>query len=130
VDVAAAGFDHDQAVQPGCRRELLDRALIWNQNHLRRILHQHETHFNLRGCGLDQRAGGARGGQDEDGERRDDPGRSGAAVSHRAACGGACRDLCVPITSSTSCDQAVFVDQATDLSLSSDAVQVEIGWLG
>ncbi|MGO9217006.1 MAG: hypothetical protein ACLP5E_04430 [Streptosporangiaceae bacterium] len=24
----------------GCRRELLDRALIWNQNHLRRILHQ------------------------------------------------------------------------------------------
>jgi transposase InsO family protein len=30
----------------GCRRELLDRALIWNQNHLRRILHQYETHFN------------------------------------------------------------------------------------
>jgi hypothetical protein len=27
----------------GCRRELLDRALIWNQAHLRRILHQYET---------------------------------------------------------------------------------------
>jgi hypothetical protein len=34
--------------------------------------------------------------------------------------------LCVPITSSTSCHQAIFVDQAIDLSLSSDAVQVEI----
>jgi Cu/Ag efflux pump CusA len=34
--------------------------------------------------------------------------------------------VCVPITSSTSCDQAIFVDQATDLSLSSDAVQAEI----
>ena len=31
--------------------------------------------------------------------------------------------LCVPITSSTSCDQPIFVDHATDLSLSSDAVQ-------
>ena len=38
--------------------------------------------------------------------------------------------LCVPITSSTSCDQAVFVDQATDVSLSSDAVVVEIDRLG
>ena len=38
--------------------------------------------------------------------------------------------LCVPITSSTSCHQAIFVDQATDLSLSSDAVQVEIDRLG
>jgi len=27
----------------GCRRELLDRALIWNQNHLRQILRQYET---------------------------------------------------------------------------------------
>jgi hypothetical protein len=39
-------------------------------------------------------------------------------------------DLCVPITSSTSCHQAIFVDQATDPSLSSDAVQVEIDRLG
>jgi len=38
--------------------------------------------------------------------------------------------LCVPITSSTSCDQAIFVDQAADLGLSSDAVQVEIDRLG
>src|SRR6266571_1786889 len=30
----------------GCRRELLDRTLIWNQAHLRRILHQYETHYN------------------------------------------------------------------------------------
>jgi hypothetical protein len=30
----------------GCRRELLDRILIWNQNHLRQILRQYETHHN------------------------------------------------------------------------------------
>jgi putative transposase len=30
----------------GCRRELLDRTLIWNQAHLRRILRQYETHHN------------------------------------------------------------------------------------
>jgi transposase InsO family protein len=30
----------------GCRRELLDRALIWNQHHLRRILRDYETHHN------------------------------------------------------------------------------------
>jgi putative transposase len=30
----------------GCRRELLDRTLIWNQDHLRRILRQYETHHN------------------------------------------------------------------------------------
>jgi putative transposase len=28
----------------GCRRELLDRTLVWNQAHLRRILRQYETH--------------------------------------------------------------------------------------
>ena len=38
--------------------------------------------------------------------------------------------LCVPITSSTSCDQAIFVDHATDVSLFSDAVQVEVDRLG
>ena len=38
--------------------------------------------------------------------------------------------LCVPKTSSTSCDQAIFVDQATDASLSSDAVLVEVDRLG
>jgi transposase InsO family protein len=32
----------------GCRRELLDRTLVWNQNHLRQILRQYETHHNLR----------------------------------------------------------------------------------
>ena len=30
----------------GCRRELLDRTLIWNQAHLRQILNQYETHYN------------------------------------------------------------------------------------
>ena len=30
----------------GCRRELLDRTLIWNQNHLRRILRGYETRHN------------------------------------------------------------------------------------
>jgi transposase len=30
----------------GCRRELLDRTLTWNQAHLRRILREYETHHN------------------------------------------------------------------------------------
>jgi putative transposase len=30
----------------GCRRELLDRTLIWNQPHLRRSLRQYEIHHN------------------------------------------------------------------------------------
>ena len=30
----------------GCRRELLDRTLIWNRAHLRHILRQDETHHN------------------------------------------------------------------------------------
>jgi hypothetical protein len=30
----------------GCRRELPDRTLVWNQHHLRRILPQYETHHN------------------------------------------------------------------------------------
>ena len=30
----------------GCRRELLDRTLIWNPAHLRRILHAYEAHQN------------------------------------------------------------------------------------
>jgi len=41
----------------GCRRELPDRTLIWNQNHLRRILREYETprnqhrpHRSLRGA--------------------------------------------------------------------------------
>jgi hypothetical protein len=38
--------------------------------------------------------------------------------------------LCVPKTSSTSCDQAIFVDQASDVSLFPDVVVVEIDRLG
>ena len=38
--------------------------------------------------------------------------------------------LCVPKTSSTSCDQVIFADQTTDASLSSDPVLTEIDWLG
>jgi len=30
----------------GCRPELLDRTLSWNQSHLRRILRRYETHHN------------------------------------------------------------------------------------
>jgi putative transposase len=30
----------------GCRRELLDRTLIWNQAHLRQILRRYQTHHN------------------------------------------------------------------------------------
>ena len=30
----------------GCRRELLDRTLVWNQAHLRRILRDYEAHHN------------------------------------------------------------------------------------
>jgi hypothetical protein len=38
--------------------------------------------------------------------------------------------LCVPKTSSTSCDQAIFVDQAADVSVFSDAVLVEVDRFG
>jgi protoporphyrinogen oxidase len=38
--------------------------------------------------------------------------------------------LWVPKTSSTSCEQAIFVDQAADASLSSDAVVVEVDRFG
>ena len=30
----------------GCRRELLDRTLVWNQAHLQQILRQYQTHHN------------------------------------------------------------------------------------
>jgi hypothetical protein len=30
----------------GCRRELLNRTLIWNPAHLRQVLHGYETHHN------------------------------------------------------------------------------------
>ena len=30
----------------GCRRELLDRTLVWNQGHLRRILREYEAHHS------------------------------------------------------------------------------------
>jgi hypothetical protein len=39
-------------------------------------------------------------------------------------------DMWVPITSSTLCDQVIFVDHATDMSLFSDAIQVEVDRLG
>jgi hypothetical protein len=39
-------------------------------------------------------------------------------------------EVCVPKASSTSCDQAVFVDQATGVSLPSDVVPVEIDRFG
>jgi len=33
----------------GCRRELLDRTLVWNQAHLRPILRGYEAHHNQHG---------------------------------------------------------------------------------
>ena len=30
----------------GCRRELLDNTLIWNQRHLLQVLREYETHHN------------------------------------------------------------------------------------
>ena len=39
-------------------------------------------------------------------------------------------NLCVPKTLSTSCDQAVFVDQVTDASLPSDAVVLKVDRFG
>jgi hypothetical protein len=39
-------------------------------------------------------------------------------------------DLRVPKTSSTSCDQTVFIDRATGADLPSDAVPTEIDRLG
>jgi hypothetical protein len=41
-----------------------------------------------------------------------------------------CNDLCVPKTSSISCDQVILADQATDASLSSDAVPRKIDGFG
>ncbi len=38
--------------------------------------------------------------------------------------------LCVPRTLSTSCDQAVFVDHATDASVSPDVVSLKIDRFG
>jgi hypothetical protein len=38
--------------------------------------------------------------------------------------------LCVPKISSTSCDQVILVNQATDLSVLSDAVPVEVDGVG
>ena len=43
---------------------------------------------------------------------------------------GALLALWVPRISSTSCDQAIFVDHATDASVSSDAVSLKIDWFG
>ena len=40
------------------------------------------------------------------------------------------RHLCMPKTASTSCDQAIFVDQATGACLCSDAVLAGVDWLG
>jgi hypothetical protein len=40
------------------------------------------------------------------------------------------RTLFVPKTSSASCDQAIFVDQASDVSVFPDVVQVEVGAFG
>jgi hypothetical protein len=59
-------------------------------------------------------------------------GLAGEQIAHSLGrcCSVPASSLSVPKTSSTSCDQAVFVDQATDMSLFSDAVLVEAGRFG
>jgi putative transposase len=37
---------HRRRLDRGCCRELLDRTLVWDQAHLRRILHAYEIHHN------------------------------------------------------------------------------------
>ena len=46
--LATAQVSHsiDYSSGTGCRRELLDRTLVWNQAHLRRILSDNQTHHN------------------------------------------------------------------------------------
>ena len=56
--------------------------------------------------------------------------RGAASMVTEAAATARVAGLWVPITSSTSCDQAIFVDRAADGSVSSDAVLVEIDRLG
>ena len=57
--------------------------------------------------------------------------KSHARIAWAWSAGTATRQaLWVPRTSSTSRDQAIFVDQATDASVSSDAVLLEIDWFG
>jgi hypothetical protein len=51
-------------------------------------------------------------------------------ASHHCLPLTALADLCVPKISPTLCDEVIFVDQTTDTSLFSDAVLVEINWLG
>ena len=50
--------------------------------------------------------------------------------TRRAHILGVTAHLCVPRTSSTSCDQTVFIDRATGAGLPSDAVPAEIDRLG
>ncbi len=75
-----------------------------------------------------------------DGERRDDiailvarfclPGKDPSQLRERGLLVSRCAAVWVPKISSTSCDQAVFVDQASGASLLLDAVPVEIDRYG
>jgi hypothetical protein len=56
--------------------------------------------------------------------------RAGDDVADRGQGVSDVRRLWVPKTSSTSCDQAVFVDRAADARLSLNAVLTEVGRLG
>ena len=67
-------------------------------------------------------------GRDGDGQ---DPGEGRCGEQHCDDHGHVEDDeLCVPRTSSTSCDQAIFVDQATGASVFSDAVLLQIDRFG
>jgi hypothetical protein len=60
----------------------------------------------------------------------DPPNRLVFLLDHEYTQQGLSWNLCVPKTSSTSCDQAVLVDQASGAGLPSDAVPVEIDRFG
>jgi hypothetical protein len=61
------------------------------------------------------------------GYEKHDPAGRGSGNNRNGSTG---KTVCVPVTSSRSCDQVIFVDHAIGVSLSSDAVQVEVDRLG
>ena len=94
-----------------CRRELLDRTLVWNQRHLMTVLREYEDFYNTHR-----------------------PHRTLNQAAPLRPLPDAVIDLdhylCVPKTSSRSCDQPIFVDQPSDPGVPSDAVVRKIGRFG
>ncbi len=89
----------------GARRECLDRMLITGERHLRLVLDEYVDHHNSH--------------RPHRTLQQNPP----AGRSHPPTI--STNTLWVPKSSSTSCDQAIFVDRATDASLPSYAVPLE-----